>query len=86
MTGEDRNEKEKLRRLLSLTRRAVQDYDLIREDDRVCVGLSGGKDSSCASDDACRTETVLPETVRAFRCDDRTGLRGDGFFSGKGIL
>ena len=45
MTGEDRNEKEKLRRLLSLTRRAVQDYDLIREDDRVCVGLSGGKDS-----------------------------------------
>lgn len=29
MTGEDRNEKEKLRRLLSLTRRAVQDYDLI---------------------------------------------------------
>ena len=45
MTGEGRNEKEKLRRLLSLTRRAVQEYDLIREGDRVCVGLSGGKDS-----------------------------------------
>ena len=45
MTGEGRNEKEKLRRLLSLTRRAVQDYDLIHEGDRVCVGLSGGKDS-----------------------------------------
>ena len=42
MTGEGRNEKEKLRRLLSLTRRAVQDYDLIHEGDRVCVGLSGG--------------------------------------------
>ncbi len=45
MTELDKNGKEKLRRLLSLTRKAVQDYDLIREGDRVCVGLSGGKDS-----------------------------------------
>ncbi len=37
--------KVKLRRLLSLTRRAVQDYDMIRNGDSVCVGLSGGKDS-----------------------------------------
>lgn len=41
----DQNGKEKLRRLLSLTRKAVQDYDLIREGDHICVGLSGGKDS-----------------------------------------
>lgn len=41
----DKNGKDKLRRLLSLTRKAVQDYDLIREGDHVCVGLSGGKDS-----------------------------------------
>ena len=45
MTELDKNGKDKLRRLLSLTRKAVQDYDLIREGDRVCVGLSGGKDS-----------------------------------------
>ena len=37
--------KEKLRRLLSLTRKAVQDYDLIKDGDKVCVGVSGGKDS-----------------------------------------
>lgn len=37
--------KEKIRRLLSLTRKAVQDYDLIKEGDKVCVGVSGGKDS-----------------------------------------
>lgn len=85
MTGEGRNEKEKLRRLLSLTRRAVQDYDLIHEGDRVCVGLPA-KGQSCASDDACCAEAILPETVRAFRCDGRTGLRGDGFFAGQGIL
>ena len=45
MTELDKNGKDKLRRLLSQTRKAVQDYDLIREGDRVCVGLSGGKDS-----------------------------------------
>ncbi len=38
-------EKDLMRKLLSLTRRAVQEYDLIREGDCVCVGLSGGKDS-----------------------------------------
>lgn len=37
---------EKLKKLLSLTRKAVQDYEMIQEGDRVCVGLSGGKDSS----------------------------------------
>ncbi len=37
--------KDIMRRLLSLTRKAVQDYDMIKEGDRVCVGLSGGKDS-----------------------------------------
>jgi tRNA(Ile)-lysidine synthase TilS/MesJ len=37
--------KDIMKRLLSLTRKAVQDYDMIKEGDRVCVGLSGGKDS-----------------------------------------
>lgn len=37
--------KDIMKRLLSLTRKAVQDYDMIKEGARVCVGLSGGKDS-----------------------------------------
>jgi len=32
-------------RLLSLSRRAADDYKMIREGDRIAVGLSGGKDS-----------------------------------------
>lgn len=32
-------------RLLSLTRQAVQDYDMIRDGDRIAVAVSGGKDS-----------------------------------------
>lgn len=34
-----------MKRMLSLTRKAVQDYELIRDGDRICVGISGGKDS-----------------------------------------
>lgn len=35
----------KLQRLLSYVRRAVDDYDMIQEGDKIAVGISGGKDS-----------------------------------------
>lgn len=35
----------KMQQMLSLVRRAVQDYDMISEGDRIAVGISGGKDS-----------------------------------------
>ncbi|MDD2979192.1 MAG: ATP-binding protein [Hespellia sp.] len=35
----------KLQRLLSLTRKAVDEYSMIQEGDHVAVGISGGKDS-----------------------------------------
>lgn len=35
----------KLQKLLSYTRRAVDDYQMITEGDRIAVGISGGKDS-----------------------------------------
>lgn len=34
-----------MQKLLSLTRKALNDYDMIQDGDRVAVGLSGGKDS-----------------------------------------
>ncbi len=40
-----KDRKESMQHMLSLTRKAVQDYDLIEEGQTVCVGISGGKDS-----------------------------------------
>ena len=34
-----------MQKLLSKARKAIQDFDMIQENDKVAVGLSGGKDS-----------------------------------------
>ena len=36
---------ENTKRILSYTRRAVDDYEMIREGDKIAVGVSAGKDS-----------------------------------------
>lgn len=36
---------EHIKRILSFTRRAIDDYEMIREGDRIAVGVSAGKDS-----------------------------------------
>ena len=33
------------KRILGQVRKAIQDYDMIQEGDRIAVGVSGGKDS-----------------------------------------
>ena len=35
----------KLQQLLSFTRKAIDEYDMIQEGDHIAVGISGGKDS-----------------------------------------
>ena len=35
----------KLQRLYSYTRKAIDDYNMISEGDKVAIGVSGGKDS-----------------------------------------
>ena len=35
----------KLQKLYSYVRRAVSDYNMIEDDDKIAIGISGGKDS-----------------------------------------
>ena len=35
----------KLQRLLGFARRAIDDYQMIQEGDKIAIGVSGGKDS-----------------------------------------
>ena len=35
----------KLQRLYSYVRQAMEEYDMVSEDDRIAIGVSGGKDS-----------------------------------------
>ncbi len=35
----------KLQQILSYVRRAVDDYQMIQEGDKIAIGISGGKDS-----------------------------------------
>ena len=35
----------KLQRLMSVARKAIDDYEMIQEGDKIAIGISGGKDS-----------------------------------------
>lgn len=60
-----------MNKILSLTRRCVEDYDMIQAGDRVAVGVSGGKDSLTllAALAKLREFYPVPFTVEAFTLD-----------------
>ncbi|GAA6294004.1 tRNA lysidine(34) synthetase [Enterocloster asparagiformis] len=51
----------KLQRLLSLTRQAVDHYNMIEEGDRVALGMSGGKDSLTLLYALCHLQKFYPK-------------------------
>lgn len=75
----DSNGKLKLQRLLSLTRKAVQDYDLIQEGDRVCIGLSGGKDSLALLTAMAYLKRFYPKRFELFAVTVSLGFKGVDF-------
>lgn len=82
MTPEERlaeEKKELLRRLLGLTRKAVQDYGLIREHDKICVGLSGGKDSMALLTVLAALRRFYPKPFELCAVSVSTGEKGMDF-------
>ena len=68
-----------LQRILSFTRRAVDDYQMISEGDKIAVGISGGKDSMAllSSLAAMRRFYPIPYTLCAITVD--MGFQGSDF-------
>ena len=68
-----------MKKILSLTRRCVEDYDMIQAGDRVAVGVSGGKDSLTLLAALARLSRFYPQpfTVEAFTVD--MGMAGMDF-------
>lgn len=60
-----------MKKILSLLRRCVEDYDMILDGDRVAVGVSGGKDSLILLASLARLSRFYPKkfTVEAFTVD-----------------
>jgi tRNA(Ile)-lysidine synthase TilS/MesJ len=51
-----------MKKILGAVRRAVQDYDMIQEGDRIAVGVSGGKDSLLLFETLWRLKQFFPRS------------------------
>lgn len=65
-----------MNKILSLVRRCVEDYDMIAENDRIAVGVSGGKDSLTLLYALAKLQKFypIPFTVEAITLDMGGGM------------
>lgn len=66
-------------KILSYTRRAIEDYRMIEDGDRVAVGISGGKDSMALLRAMAAIRDFLPERFELFAITIDMGFSGMDF-------
>ena len=64
-----------MRRILSRVRAAVSDYEMIKEGDKIAVGVSGGKDSLMLLSNIQEIQAQLTAAVQAYM-DSTAQTRG----------
>jgi tRNA(Ile)-lysidine synthase TilS/MesJ len=69
-----------MKKIVSLIRRAVEDYDMIRDGDRVAVGVSGGKDSLALLCALAKLSEYYPKKFEV--CALTLDMAGDTDYSG----
>ncbi|MBE6606694.1 MAG: tRNA 2-thiocytidine(32) synthetase TtcA [Ruminococcaceae bacterium] len=70
---------ENIRRILSFVRRAVDDYNMIEEGDRIAVGVSGGKDSLTLLAALSDLRTFYPKKYELYAVMIDMGFEGANF-------
>ncbi len=68
-----------MQKLLSLVRRCVADYDMIRDGDRIAVGVSGGKDSLSLLRLLAELKTFYPAAFSLYAVSLDMGFDGMDF-------
>ena len=70
-----------VKRLLSFVRRAVDDYQMIEEGDRIAVGISGGKDSLALLGALARLRLFYPKKFEVIGITIDMGFEGSDYSS-----
>ena len=68
-----------MKRLLSFVRRAVDDYNMIEEGDRIAVGISGGKDSLTLLETLAEMRRFYPKKYEVVAVTVDMGFEKAGF-------
>ncbi len=68
-----------MKRLLSFVRRAVDDYNMIEEGDRIAVGVSGGKDSLTLLETLSEMQRFYPKKYEVVAVTVDMGFEGQDY-------
>ena len=68
-----------MKRLLSFVRRAVDDYNMIEDGDRIAVGVSGGKDSLALLEVLAQMRVFYPKKYEVFAVTVDMGFEGSDY-------